>query len=87
MFHFRGGNPCVFGFGVADPFDQVLDASAVGGWSCIDNLFDFIVVHFSFNDVGWRSGEVGAVFRCFFVRGQKRVVKHGVNAPGWGKKK
>ena len=69
VFHFGGRNPCVFGFGVADPFDQVSDASAIWSWSCIDDSFDFVVVHFPFDDVGRWSGEVGAVFRCFFVRG------------------
>ena len=69
MFHLGGRNPRIFGFGVAGPFDQVSDASAIWGWSCIDNSFNFIVVRFSFDNVGWWSREVGAVFRCFFVRG------------------
>ena len=69
VFHFRGRNPCVFGFGVADPFDQVSDALAIWSWSCINNSFDFVVVRFSFDDVRWWLREVGAVFRCFFVRG------------------
>ena len=62
MFHLRGRDPCVFEFGVADPLDQVSDASVVGCGSCIDDSFDFVVVRFSFDNVGWWLREVGAVF-------------------------
>ena len=68
MFHFRGRNPCVFGFRIADPFDQVLDALVVRCGLCINDSFDFIMVRFSFDNVGWWLREVGAVFQCFFVR-------------------
>ena len=81
--HSGGRNPGVFGFWVSFPFDQVLDSSSVCGWSRVYNFFHFIMVVFTLDDVRWRTGVVGSVFRRFFVGSEKGVVKYWVDAPGW----
>ena len=85
VFHARGRDPGVFGGWVTGPFDQVLDTTSVGGGSCIEDLFDFVVIVFVFNNIRWGTGIVRAVFPSFLVRGYEGVVEDRVNAPSSGK--
>ena len=49
--------------------------------SGVDNFFHFVVVSFSFYNVGWGVCIVRSMFLCFLVRGEKRVMEHRVYAP------
>jgi hypothetical protein len=58
-----------------------LYAASIRGRSRVKNGFDLIVFFFAFNDLGGWSGVVGAMLGCFFVRGEKGIVKDGVDSP------
>ena len=75
----------VFGFRVTYPFDKVVEASSIRRESGGDDLFDFVVFVFSFDNVGGRTGEIGSMLGCLGVGGEKGVVENWVNSPCRGK--
>ena len=58
--------PCVVAFGVAEPFDKVLESSRASVTSVASYLLHF-VFFLSVDKVRWWSGEVRSVSGCFVI--------------------
>jgi hypothetical protein len=72
--------PGVVAFGVALPFDQILQGLGLPPGPMRMYLLHFVLL-FSINQIWWRSGEVGSVCRCFSVSRDKTVVEDWVDVP------
>jgi hypothetical protein len=77
------GFPGVIAFGVALPFDQVLQLSFPSMTSVASDGLDFVLFSPFYQFQGWPR-VVLAVFFCFDERGKERRVKDRVYCPLWG---
>jgi hypothetical protein len=75
--------PSVVAFGVALPFDQILQGFEPPPGPMRTYLLHFILL-FSINQIWWRSGEVGSVCLCFSVSGDETVMENWVDVPSRG---
>jgi hypothetical protein len=72
--------PGVVAFGIALPFDQILQGLTLPPGLVGTYLFHF-VFFFAINQIQWRSGEVKAVRWCFSVCHYQTGVEHWMYAP------
>jgi hypothetical protein len=72
--------PSVVAFGVALPFDQILQGLGPPPGPVRTYLLHFVLL-FSINQIWWRSGKVGSVCLCFSVSGDKTVVEDQMDVP------
>ena len=61
--------------------DEVLELTLSPIVPVIDNFF-YLIFFFIINHLSWWPWELGPVFRCFLVRGQKQTVEDIVDGPG-----
>ncbi len=72
--------PGVIAFGVAFPFHEVLERSRLSVSSVVHQVF-YLILFGSLDEIGWRSGEIGAMDSVFLIGKQERGVEHIVDGP------
>jgi hypothetical protein len=68
--HVLGVDPLVIAVREALPLDEVLQLSFPPGYPVIQDPFDFLLF-LAIDNVGWWSGEVGAMLRCLLIGGKQ----------------